>query len=363
MARRGPLDRQHYIDLGRPISFAGRGVVRRYSRPKPSHAQVEDFLSSIDSYTKHRDPAKIKFNPVFVHRLRELIQMDLCDKQLLSGANDGYKYWLIVQDTFSRYVWCRPLKNKLGPTVARAFEHLLQYINLRGTPEKCLSDRGVEFRSRDFKRVLEDYDIMQLFPIFHAPHVERVQRTLQGMVAKYQTEHGTDRYIHILQDVIQSYNRKYHRIIKTSPEMAEQTRNGNRVRFALSEYYQKARESRKSPKYTVNTWVRVRNTRGPFFRSYQQTFGDMLYQIHKVHKNLPRPLYELKDSASEVMLDRYYEEELQPVTGDIFKVSSLLGRRRNRRTGQWERLVNWVGFIPGTGTWEPENTLNLHNIA
>lgn len=363
MAERRPFNRRRYIEAGQPISFSGRSNVRRYVRPKPTAAHVEEFLSTIDSYTLHREPKKIKYNPIFVHRLRELIQMDLCDKHLESAANDGYKYWLVVQDTFSRKAFVRPLKNKGARTVSEAMEDVLQDMNLRGVPEKCYSDRGTEFKNRHFKQLLDHYNIKQLFAIFHASHVERLLRSLQSMVAKYQTAHQTDRYIHILQATTEAYNNRYHRIIKMSPEQAERTRNGDAVRLALSEYYQKARESKIKPKYKKGLWVRVQNVKGAFFRSYQQTFGEYMYQIHKVHTNLPRPMYELVDSAGELQNDRYYQEELQPVGGELFKVNKLLGRRRNKRTGEWERFVNWVGFLPDTGTWEAESTLNLQPAA
>ena len=358
--RYGPLSVARYLSAANPSSYGGRGLVQRYSRPKSNMNEVEGFLSAVDTYTLHRQPKPPKKNPLFVHRLRELIQVDLTDRQHEAAANDDYRYWLVVQDTFSRKIWLKLLKRKNSKLVATEFRKMLLNINLNGVPERCLNDRGTEFMSFDFRRVLRDYDIAQSLPLFHAPHVERVQATLQNYVSRYQTEHATDRYVHVMDKIVKLYNSKFHRIIKMSPDQAERGHNHDRVRLHLSEYYQKGRESRKKPKYKVGQWVRVINVRGTFARSYNQTFGQYMYQIHRVDTNLPRPLYSLTSSSGEKMADRYYEEELQLIggqDGNVFKVNAIIGRRRNPQTGVREVLVNWVGFEEGAGTWEPASSM------
>ena len=42
--------------------------------------------------------------------------------------NKSYKYMLNVIDTFSKYVWTRPLKKKNGINVSRAFEEIINYM-------------------------------------------------------------------------------------------------------------------------------------------------------------------------------------------------------------------------------------------
>lgn len=363
MSRRAPFSERRYILPGTAASFGGIGNVVRYSNPKLSNIRAARKLSLVDAYTRHREPKPVKHNPIFVHRLRELIQTDLCDKQFTANENDGIKYWLIIEDTFSRKIWLAVLKTKNAAEVCSAFRRLLREISLNGTPERCLSDRGAEFRSQQFKQLLREYDIEQSFPIFHAPHVERVQRTLQAMVAKYQTSTENNRYTHVLDDIVKGYNNRHHRIIGMSPNQAENSRNHNEVRKALAIYYDKTRNKTVKPKFKVNDWVRVKNVRGKFFRSYQETFGWLIYEITKVHTHLPRPMYELRDSAGEVMADKYYQEELQLVggeSGELFKVHEILARRRNPRTNVREAKVRWVGFVEGTGTWIPVS--DLQNI-
>ena len=66
---------------------------------------------------------------------------DLIDMQKYGDWNDGYKYVLLVIDTFSKYVWLRPLKRKTGEEVADAFADI---FNTSGrTPAKLVTDKGM----------------------------------------------------------------------------------------------------------------------------------------------------------------------------------------------------------------------------
>ena len=69
--RYGPLTPGRYLSAANPSSYGGIGLVQRYSRPKASVGDVEEFLASIDTYTLHRQAKPPKKNPLFVHRLRE----------------------------------------------------------------------------------------------------------------------------------------------------------------------------------------------------------------------------------------------------------------------------------------------------
>ena len=47
--------------------------------------------------------------------------------------------------------------------------------------------------------------------------VERFHRTLKARIARYQRRQNTERYIDVLQGIIEGYNKTYHRTIKTRP--------------------------------------------------------------------------------------------------------------------------------------------------
>ena len=50
---------------------------------------------------------------------------DLADTQLLSKYDKGIKYLLCVIDSFSKYAWIVPLKDKKGITITNTFQKIL----------------------------------------------------------------------------------------------------------------------------------------------------------------------------------------------------------------------------------------------
>ena len=63
--------------------------------------------------------------------------------QLLGKYNKGIKYLLYVIDSFSKYVWVIPLKDKKGVSIANGFEKVLN--DSKRKPNKIWVDRGSEF--------------------------------------------------------------------------------------------------------------------------------------------------------------------------------------------------------------------------
>ena len=55
---------------------------------------------------------------------------------------------------------------------------------------------------------------------FKGSIIERFNRTLKTRIARYFTEHGTTRWLDVLQGITAAYNKSYHRSIKMSPNDA-----------------------------------------------------------------------------------------------------------------------------------------------
>lgn len=220
--------------------------------------------------------------------------------------------------------------------------------------------------------LLERRDIELSHPIHKAPHVERVQRTLENMLSQHMTEKGSLTWVDVLQEVADSYNSRVHRIIKMSPNEAELKENALKVRMAMEDYYHKATKQKFSgpglkklqksdPLLVPGQYVRVAIRRGPenrFRRGYDPHFDARFYRIRdRVITPLPVPLYRLRNFNGTSVDSQFYRRELQPYTSDQFKVVRILKRRRNPRTGRQEKLVLWVGHDESDATWEPAETV------
>ena len=88
-------------------------------------------------------------------------QCDLIDfKAFQDGKIGQQKYILSVIDIFSKFCWFRPMTNKAGPTVAKAFRDILLDW---GAPKILGTDNGSEFVSTEFKEMMAKFGIEQRF--------------------------------------------------------------------------------------------------------------------------------------------------------------------------------------------------------
>ena len=63
--------------------------------------------------------------------------------QSISKFNKGIPFLLCFIDTFSKYAWVIPLKNKKDITITNAFQKILKQCNRK--PKKIWVDKGSEF--------------------------------------------------------------------------------------------------------------------------------------------------------------------------------------------------------------------------
>lgn len=75
----------------------------------------------------HRPARKIFARRCVITRYEDdLWQADLMDMQSLSRKNYGFKYILIVIDTYTKFVWVQALKNKTARVVTIGMSKILK---------------------------------------------------------------------------------------------------------------------------------------------------------------------------------------------------------------------------------------------
>lgn len=127
-------------------AFAGKDLLRRASReklgPRYNHSKdVSEYLSSEPAYTQLA-PRRQKFRkPHYsISKLYHLIEADLIETGRVSTHNDNVRYLLYCIEAGSRRCFVRPLLNKEGATVTRAFKSLLD-TEFDQVPEIVRTDR------------------------------------------------------------------------------------------------------------------------------------------------------------------------------------------------------------------------------
>lgn len=338
-----------------PISFAGISAIKR-KYPQLKKEDIKDALGGLDTYTLFREEKKPKtFNPIYVRQKRELMQSDLIDLTALEKENDGVKFLLVVIDTFTRFAWIEPLQNKSAKEVLSAFKEIVGQMK-HGFGGKLMTDQGKEYINQHFQKFLKDKNISFVIPNHKCPHVERFNRTFQNMLYRYMEERQTERYIDSLPMLLNTYNNRYHRIIKMSPRDAEMNKNFNKVLSAVEMYYKKAETSQKRiPKFSVGDLVRISAHKTLFRKGYYQSFKPKIYVISHVLTNLPVPMYKIaeKGGKSTGEAGTWYANELTLVSKDykdsVFKIEKVI---KTKGTGtKKQMLVKWKYWPDEYNSW------------
>ena len=119
---------------------------------------------------------------------------------------------------------------------------------------------------------------------------------------------------------------------------------------------------KRSPTLSVGDRVRVKTLSddiGTAHRAYSIQFRQEFFLIDRINRKLPIPLYHLKaEKTGELIEGGFYREELQPVTGDVFKIEKILEWRR-KRDGTREGLVRWHGYDENFDQWIPEDQIQF----
>ena len=84
-----------------------------------------------------------------------LLKADVVDMQSLLLHSDGVQYLFTCIDTFSKYAWVCPLKNKSGLCVKEAFESILR----EKVPIYLQTDKGTEVKNTLFQGQVAGYEI------------------------------------------------------------------------------------------------------------------------------------------------------------------------------------------------------------
>ena len=336
-----------YFDVKKVGSFCGVRPLAKET--KSTLKKTRQWLSGVDAYTLHR-PYRLHFRHrrTYAKGIDDLWQADLADMTSLSRHNDGKKFLLTIVDVFSKMAWCVPLPNKSGATLTNAFASV---IAGQRRPLYLQTDKGTEFLNASFQKLLRDSGIKFYTSEndeIKASVVERFNRTLKTRLYRFFTWSASYRYVDALNDIIDSYNRSYHRSIRMAPANVS-VENEDEVRAIL--YPPKRPQPKKYP-FSVGDRVRLRQSRRPFLKGYLPCWSEEIFIVQTVVPTDP-PTYRIVDLDREVIKGGFYAQELQKVfkadDDNTFKVEKVL---KTRTVGdKKEYYVKWLGYPSKFNSW------------
>lgn len=342
----------NYVTPDHPTAFSAPKNLKNYYDRRYGTSPILETLRHIDAYTHHKEFHRPQLsNPFYVYRKRQQLQIDLFDVSGLKQNNRGVTFILLAIDSFTKYVWARQLKTKSAAHVQPALQSIVTAMGDK--PESIFCDRGKEFVNRVVRDYLHEQQIKLEHPSSEkkAAIIERCNRTVQSILYRFLAHNQTRTYINNLQELIDSYNHRVHRTIKMTPTEAETNDKQQELLQTHQDRYAKIAQQRKKPRYSVGDRVLVANiAKSRFRRGYEQSFNFEQFEIVQVKTNQPVPMYVLRSLNDDTIVDgSFYGEELSVVRGDVFKVDTVLKRRRYR--GRNQVFVKWRGFDHTHNQW------------
>ena len=306
---------------------AGSGVKHVDTKLAPQNHQLAEELHKpiIRKFEKRKVHAAFKYN---------IWGADLADMQLLSKYNKGIRFLLCVIDTFSKYAWVVPLKDKKGISIVKAFQITLKQSNRK--PNKIWVDKGSEFYNVSFKKWLRDNDIVLCSTNNEGKSVVagRFIRTLKSKIYKYMTSISKNVYIDKLDDIVNEYSNTYHTTIKMKPiDVRDNTyiNTNNEI-------------NNKDPKFKVGDRVRISKYKNIFAKGYTPNWSEEVF-VTKKFKNTVQWTYVINDLNGEEIMGTFYENELQKTNQEEFRIEKVIKRKGDKM------YVKWKGYDNPFNSW------------
>ena len=326
-----------YYDAKNIGSYGGVG--RFLSQSKGSKKWLNEQLT----YQIHK-PVKTKY-PTRKYSLRDVdvqFQADLVDMTKYAKYNKGIKWMLTCIDLFSRYAWAYPLKSKSARDVLAVLKKIFAE---RRPSELFQTDEGKEF----FNKPVGDY--LKSLNIHHfavkskmkAAMVERWHRTLKRRMWRVFTKRGTYKWLDILPDLVDSYNRSKHSAIGMAPINVKP----NNEKLKKLQYL-------KSPKnvkfkFQIGDSVRISKVKGIFAKGYEPNWSEEVFVVVTQKKTKP-PMYKIRDYNGDVIDGSFYEAELQKIQEPTrYRVEKVIRTRINQ--GKKQYYVKWLGYPESANSW------------
>ena len=268
-----------------------------------------------------------------------------------SDWNKGIKYLLMVIDVFSKFGWIEPLQNKKGETVAAGFEKLFK---LGRQPRLLWTDKGKEFYNKNVNQLLSKKNI-KLYSTENEEKssvVERFNRTIKQMMWKMISANNNTIYADKIDELLKNYNSSWHRSVQMSPVAASDIKNTHQVFANL--YSDEIYKQVKKPKFRIGDRVRISKYKRKLFdKGFTPNWTEEIFVIDDILHTKPIT-FRVVDLQGEAVTGSFYEQELQTITQEIFRIDEVILRDNKRKRA----LVKWSGYPDQFNSWVPMSELN-----
>ena len=290
---------------------------------KVTRPQVQEFISKQFTAQVNQPDVRPKvYNSIISTKPRNNYQIDLMIYDRYTYQK--YKYMLVVIDVFSRFLQVVPLTTRKFPVIMDKLNDVCKKI---GYPKNINCDN--EFNTKEFITWAKLHNITVWFSepdeINKNAIVERVNRTIAGLLQKYRTATGDYNWPRVLPDIVHNYNTNYHTTIKNTPQAV--FKGGRNKQTAVMF----------SPALQVGSKVRIKRVKKVFDKGDVLTYSKDAYVVSKIAGNR----YVLRNSRTGEATSRAYKpQELKPFNEvQEFKDKPVSSGERTQEQNRRERAT------------------------
>ncbi len=223
--------------------------------------------------------------------------------------NNNYKYIMVLIDVFSKRAWAEPMKriNEFDATIA--MENMVR--KLPDIPQTIITDKGTEYYNSKMKNLFDRLAIKHysIRGRHKACVAERFIRTLKSRLEKYFWATKKHKWIDVLPQFIENYNKTYHRSIKMAPNDVTEE---NRAKVFKTLYPHT--QDNKPPRLEVGDRVRLLRPKTIFEKGYAQSWTTEIYKIEKTFSESGVDFYTISDAEGNVLPRKKYYWELNLIS-------------------------------------------------
>jgi hypothetical protein len=295
--------KQLYSDPEKPGSYVSvNKLYRKEGKYVLGKYKIKIWLESQEAFGLHR-----QINRTFPRRkmiipsLNYLWEAYTAVMASYAKENEKYRYFLLVVNAFSKYVWTIPLKSTNGFEMVSGLSSMLDG---NSKPWHLRTARDSEFKNKAVSRLLKEMGVKHFFSSNEKKScfAEKASKTIKSKLSRYMSRHQTHRWIDVLKSVTDSYNGTYHRSVKMSPKSVTKK---DEIRLWKMQYQTNSGKPPPAFKFNIGDHVRISHLRKPFDREYDERWTMAYFVIDTRYIKQGMVNYTLKDALNEEVLGSF----------------------------------------------------------
>jgi len=353
---------------------------RKHPDTNVTQRQVNRFLKSLEvAQLFHPKKETTDIAVQIMKKPLERLEADLLD--LSNKASGGYKWLLVVVDTFSKLAIAYPMKDKKEATVSKNLKSVLTALRkFPHKPKSILTDNGSEFINQTVEKMLKREGIKHIYTkaqstSSHAKMVERFNGYLRKRITMWNEQFNTNNWQTFIKSILKSYNETKQRVTGVPPiELVMEQDEGrlqethNRIRKVVL-----PKNRKNFTPYEVGDHVRIKIQIDDSFEKPTNniSYTRQVYRIWRVRKpksdTVLQPGYQIETLSGTKVREIFFHNDLlvvQPSSVSVtapekFIVQRILeeSNKKDDKTSKVIRmlLVKWKGYAEAT--WEPFSSI------